>query len=53
MAFTPLIMPYCMSPRPNIWYKTLRDIVCLERMRRAFGRGLMQYGMIKGVKAKA
>ena len=36
--------------RPKIWYKTLRDIICLERMRRAFGEGLMQYGMIRGVK---
>ena len=45
--------PIPVFSRPNIWYKTLRDIVCLERMRRAFGRGLMQYGMIKGVKAKA
>ena len=41
-----------MFSRPNIWYKTLRDIVCLERMRHAFGRGLMQYGMIKGVKGQ-
>ena len=45
--------PIPVFSRPNIWYKTLRDIVCLERMRRAFGRGLMQYGMIKGVKVKA
>ena len=42
--------PIPVFSRPNIWYKTLRDIVCLERMRRAFGRGLMQYGMIKAVK---
>ena len=45
--------PIPVFSRPNIWYKTLRDIVCLERMRRAFWRGLMQYGMIKGVKVKA
>lgn len=44
--------PLPVFTRPRIWYKTLRDIVCLERMRRAFGVGLMQYGMIKGVKSK-
>ena len=42
--------PIPVFSRPKIWYKTLRDIVCLERMRRAFGEGLMQYGMIRGVK---
>ena len=42
--------PLPVFSRPKIWYKTLRDIICLERMRRAFGEGLMQYGMIRGVK---
>jgi MPBQ/MSBQ methyltransferase len=42
--------PMPVFTKPRIWYKTLRDIVCLERMRRAFGVGLMQYGMIKGTK---
>ena len=42
--------PLPVFSRPRIWYKTLRDIVCLERMHRAFDVGLMQYGMIKGVK---
>ena len=42
--------PLPVFTRPKIWYKTLRDIICLERMRRAFGEGLMQYGMIRGVK---
>ena len=35
---------------PLIWYRTLREIVTLERMHRAFDRGLMEYGMIKAVK---
>ena len=35
---------------PKIWYKTLREIVTLERMHRAFDRGLMQYGLMRGVK---
>jgi MPBQ/MSBQ methyltransferase len=43
--------PMPVFTRPRIWYKTLRDIVTLERMRRAFGVGLMQYGMIKGTKS--
>jgi MPBQ/MSBQ methyltransferase len=38
---------------PWTWYKTVREIVTLERMHRAFDRGLMTYGMIKGTKAKA
>jgi MPBQ/MSBQ methyltransferase len=44
--------PMPVFSRPRIWYKTMRDIVCLERMRRAFGCGLMQYGMIKGTKSR-
>ncbi|KAK3284469.1 hypothetical protein CYMTET_6474 [Cymbomonas tetramitiformis] len=35
---------------PGIWYKTVREIVTLERMHRAFDRGLMEYGMMKGKK---
>lgn len=35
---------------PRIWYKTVREIVTLERMHRAFADGLMEYGMIKAVK---
>mmetsp|Transcript_9961 Transcript_9961/g.32290 ORF Transcript_9961/g.32290 Transcript_9961/m.32290 type:complete len:416 (-) Transcript_9961:36-1283(-) len=35
---------------PIIWYKTVREIVTLERMHRAFDSGLMAYGMIKGTK---
>ena len=44
--------PIPVFSRPKIWYKTLRDIVCLERMHRAFDRGLMQYGMIQGIKKR-
>eukprot|EP00238_Polyblepharides_amylifera_P001131 CAMPEP_0196573142 /NCGR_PEP_ID=MMETSP1081-20130531/3090_1 /TAXON_ID=36882 /ORGANISM="Pyramimonas amylifera, Strain CCMP720" /LENGTH=436 /DNA_ID=CAMNT_0041890755 /DNA_START=124 /DNA_END=1434 /DNA_ORIENTATION=+ len=42
--------PWFVIMRPHVWYKTVRDIVCLERMHRAFDRGLMTYGMIKGTK---
>lgn len=31
--------------KPNKYYKCVRDGYCLERMHRAFKRGLMQYGM--------
>lgn len=29
---------------PFIWWKVSREIVCLERMHRAFDSGLMEYG---------
>lgn len=35
---------------PLIWYRTIREIVTLERMHRAFDKGLMQYGMMKATK---
>ena len=35
---------------PRVWYKVTREIVTLERMHRAFAKGLMTYGMIKGTK---
>lgn len=35
---------------PRMWWKCLRDGICLERMHRAFDRKLMAYGMIKGTK---
>lgn len=35
---------------PVVWYRTMREIVTLERMHRAFDKGLMQYGMMKAVK---
>lgn len=38
---------------PYIWYKTIREIVTLERMHRAFANGLMTYGMIKGEKIRS
>jgi hypothetical protein len=28
----------------RIWWKCIRDAVCLERMHRAFKSGLMEYG---------
>lgn len=41
------------SKGPYIWYKTVREIVTLERMHRAFANGLMTYGMIKGEKVRS
>ncbi|GBF99015.1 S-adenosyl-L-methionine-dependent methyltransferase [Raphidocelis subcapitata] len=38
---------------PALWYKVTREIVTLERMHRAFDRGLMQYGLMRAVKAAA
>jgi MPBQ/MSBQ methyltransferase len=42
--------PWIVVSKPHIWYKVTREIVTLERMHRAFDRGLMQYGMMRGVK---
>jgi len=36
---------------PKLWYKVTREIVTLERMHRAFDMGLMEYGLMRGVKA--
>jgi MPBQ/MSBQ methyltransferase len=38
---------------PRIWWKTIREIVTLERMHRAFDCDLMTYGMMKGKKKAA
>lgn len=35
---------------PKLWYKVTREIVTLERMHRAFDRGLMVYGMMRATK---
>lgn len=45
--------PWPVVFRPHIWWKTIREIVTLERMHRAFDSGLMTYGMIRGTKATA
>jgi len=39
--------------KPQKYLKCVRDGYCLERMHRAFDRGLMQYGMFAVTKAKA
>jgi len=36
--------------KPRQYLKCARDAYCLERMHRAFDRGLMQYGMFRAVK---
>ena len=43
--------PWPVVMRPYLWYKTIRDIVCLEKMHQAFVEGLMTYGMMKATKA--
>lgn len=45
--------PWFVVARPQLWYKVVREIVTLERMHQAFDKGLMQYGMIRGVKKPA
>lgn len=35
---------------PKVWYRVIREIVTIERMHRAFARGLMEYGMARAVK---
>ena len=39
--------------KPKTYYKCVRDAYCLERMHRAFKRGLMEYGMFAAEKKKA
>jgi MPBQ/MSBQ methyltransferase len=36
--------------KPTKYFKCVRDAYCLERMHRAFDRGLMQYGMFAATK---
>lgn len=38
---------------PLIWYRVIREIVTIERMHRAFARGLMEYGMARAIKRGA
>ena len=38
--------------KPKAYIKTLRDGYCIERMHRAFKRGLMEYGMLTATKKK-
>jgi len=38
--------------KPHRYLKCVRDAYCLERMHRAFKRGLMQYGMFAATKSK-
>jgi MPBQ/MSBQ methyltransferase len=42
--------PWPVVARPHVWYKTVRDIVCLEKMHQAFAKGLMTYGMLRMTK---
>jgi MPBQ/MSBQ methyltransferase len=36
--------------KPKTYFKCFRDAYCLERMHRAFKRGLMEYGMFAATK---
>lgn len=38
--------------KPKTYFKCFRDAYCLERMHRAFNRGLMEYGMFAATKKK-
>lgn len=44
--------PWPVARRPWLWYKTLRDGICLERFHRSFEDGLMGYGMFRARKKK-
>lgn len=44
--------PWPVVRRPWVWYKTLRDGICLERFHRSFETGLMGYGMVRARKSK-
>lgn len=47
-------LPHHTTPQgPRIWYKTLREIVTLERMHRAFDDGLMEVGVWQGSLVRA
>ena len=48
-----MVDPWFVVARPAVWYKTVREIVTLERMHQAFAKGLMQYGMMRGTKLAA
>merc|ERR1712232_306778 len=38
--------------KPTKYWKCVKDAYCLERMHRAFDRGLMEYGMFAATKKK-
>lgn len=42
--------PWPVVRRPLVWYKTLRDGICLDRWHRSFDEGLMGYGMFRARK---
>lgn len=45
-----VVDPWIVVSKPQVWYKTVREIVTIVRMHQAFESGLMQYGMIRGTK---
>eukprot|EP00955_Chlamydomonas_euryale_P065275 359190-Chlamydomonas_euryale.AAC.2 len=48
-----VVDPWIVVGKPHLWWKTIREIVTLERMHQAFATGLMEYGLITGRKAPA
>ncbi|CAM9200019.1 unnamed protein product [Heterosigma akashiwo] len=42
--------PWFVVRRPHLWWKTLKDCYCMEKMHRAFEKGLMTYGMFYATK---
>jgi MPBQ/MSBQ methyltransferase len=44
--------PWPVIAKPSLWVKTLREILTLSRMHRAFESGLMRYGMFRARKVR-
>jgi len=42
--------PWFVIRRPHLWWKTIKDCYCMEKMHRAFDEGLMTYGMFYATK---
>jgi MPBQ/MSBQ methyltransferase len=49
--FVGMWSPGAVLVKPPCWWSTIREIVTLERMHCAFRDGLMQYGILTGVKS--
>uniref|UniRef100_A0A0G4HZN5 Methyltransferase type 11 domain-containing protein n=1 Tax=Chromera velia CCMP2878 TaxID=1169474 RepID=A0A0G4HZN5_9ALVE len=51
--FLGVVDPLPWMTRPTKWKKLFTDAWCIHRMSEAFGRGLMQYGMLTAEKKKS
>jgi len=45
-----MFKPWFVMRRPHLWWKTLKDCYCINKMHIAFDKGLMTYGMLKATK---